>query len=439
MKRMLFLCLMSLNLLAWSVPKAYFIEKYRPKLGEFKTLSLPMAHNTDSFLIRTPGKALELIYRIDYVATSNSENLTDYQKSLDKKRWNTMFATLGIDKTGDFERRIYYQTNHTTLAEEQALFHGFVIYFRESSSELHKASIVPTTELMNRLCGKTYVPGGKDLIITPSKRIDSVYFKTILPSHQKVIEKELLINNQVLEWSYDSIGRDKKLYGAHYILSKVSPALFAAFMTLSDRSLMAQLERNKIKANALIATDMTGSMYPYYSQLLVWHALKLSQGKKYNYVFFNDGDQKNQTEKIVGKTGGIYTTRSSVLNEVYDKMHQCLKGGHGGDLPENNFEAVIYGLAQFEKIDQIILICDNNAVPRDTDLLKQIKQPIDFVMCGTYFGVNAKYLELARQNNGNVMTMEKSLKKIGEIKAKQSFVIGEKTYQFKDGSIQMVK
>jgi hypothetical protein len=78
-------------------------------------------------------------------------------------------------------------------------------------------------------------------------------------------------------------------------------------------------------------------------------------------------------------------------------------------------------------------------VPRDTDLLKQIKQPIDFVMCGAYFGVNAKYLELARQNNVNVMTMEKSLKKIGEIKAKQSFVIGEKTYQFKDGSIQMVK
>ena len=89
-----------------------------------------------------------------------------------------------------------------------------------------------------------------------------------------------------------------------------------------------------------------------------------------------------------------------------------MKGGHGGDLPENNFEAVIYGLAQFEKIDQIILICDNYAVPRDTDLLKQIKQPIDFVMCGTHFGVNAKYLELARQNNGNVMTMEKSLKKI---------------------------
>ena len=138
MKRMLFLCLMSLNLLAWSVPKAYFIEKYRPKSGEFKTLSLPMAHNTDSFLIRTPRKALELIYRIDYVATSNSENLTDYQKSLDKKRWNTMFATLGIDQTGDFERRIYYQTNHTTLAEEQGLFHGFVIYFRESLLSLFR-------------------------------------------------------------------------------------------------------------------------------------------------------------------------------------------------------------------------------------------------------------------------------------------------------------
>ncbi len=251
-----------------------------------------------------------------------------------------------------------------------------------------------------------------------------------------MLEKRLLVDNHIVEWGYDSLGRDKKFHGAYYVLSKVSAGIFTAFMTLTDHSLFSQLRRNKVSENALIVTDVTGSMYPYYSQLLVWHALKLSQGKKYNYAFFNDGDQKTQSQKVIGETGGIYLTKSAHLNKVYEKMYECMKGGFGGDTPENNFEATLAGLSKFKNTNQIILICDNNAVPRDCNLLRKINQPIDFIMCGAYFGVDSRYIELARQNNGRLITVENSLENLNQLEENEIVRLGNKKYRFRQGSIR---
>ncbi|UKN00975.1 hypothetical protein K6119_14665 [Paracrocinitomix mangrovi] len=387
-----------------------FVDKYRPKTGSFKALRVPMSFDSDS-ITRVKPRTLDIgtIYRVDYVATSDNSTITSYQHYLNRKRWESLRSFLNIDKDVEYDKRIIYQTNQT---EAKELFHGFVVYFRPSASKMHEESMTQLVPVINRLAGTTVDDKTTSIEIKPATEIDTVYLGDISSYKKSEIERDLFKRKYIVEWGYDSIGRKGKYHNTFYIMTKAAPALFGAFSMLADRSVFNMLSRTKVTDKTLVVTDMTGSMYPYYSQIIVLHALKMAQGKKVKHVFFNDGDATPDHEKEIGKTGGLYSVKTSAFLPVYRKMEECMKGGYGGDGPENNFEAVKHGIKRYEDVDNVLLICDNWAVPRDNPLLHTINHKIDFIMCGTELGINPRYIDLARENQGRIMTIEHSIKQL---------------------------
>lgn len=426
--------ILSINCFATSTK---FVDVYKRERGMFKTITVPMAFDSDSITRRRPKLSLGQIYRVDYVATSYVNKVTDYQKYLNTKRWSTLRTFLRIPDSVEFETNIIYQTKANNREEAADLFHGFIMYYGESEAKMRHFTFGYTGALMEHLYGRKVDNKTERINVPKSEFIDSVFTGDISLREKKSLDRQLIKNGHVIEWGYDSIGVDKSYYGAYYVLTKVSAGLFAAFATLKDRSLFDMMKRNRITNRTMIVTDVTGSMGPYFAQLIVWHALKMSQGKKIKHVFFNDGDAKKQGEKLIGQTGGIYMTKTNDILEVYRTMNLCMSKGGGGDCPENNFEAVQAGLKQYEKVDNVIMLADNYAVPRDGVLLEGIKKPISFVMCGAHFGLNLDYLNLANKNQGEITTVEHSINDLKNLKEGDELSLGHE--KFKKKKNQFIK
>lgn len=183
-------------------------------------------------------------------------------------------------------------------------------------------------------------------------------------------------------------------------------AAYTVKLHLRDSSMLHIFERNKHWRNALLVVDVTGSMYPYLSQILVWFkenealmADMLSQ-----LVFFNDGNNMPDKEKKTGQVGGLYTLLPSNFAELKNNMKVAMLNGGGGDREENNIEALLHGIEKCGSCKQHILVADNLATPRDLSLAKQLKESLHIVLCGTHAGINTHYLNLARQTHGSIHT-----------------------------------
>lgn len=164
---------------------------------------------------------------------------------------------------------------------------------------------------------------------------------------------------------------------------------------MNKRVVSEVLERNTWKPS-LYVVDVTGSMYPFTSDLLKWIKLK-NDSIPADYVFFNDGDDKPTNQKIIGQTGGIYHIRTDDFTEVKMKMFEAMRNGGGGDLPENNFEALMVGINQSKSSGEIIMIADNYSFPRDEAMLARFSGKLRILLCHTDKGINTDYLNLARK------------------------------------------
>lgn len=204
---------------------------------------------------------------------------------------------------------------------------------------------------------------------------------------------------------------------------------------VSDSAVIKTLNRNRKWKNMLVICDFTGSMSPYTSQLLVWHKLNLqtkSSGIKY-FTFFNDGDSKSTGAKIIGATGGIYSLESANFDEVAKLALTTMSKGNGGDTPENNIEAVLKGIEDCPDCEEIIMIGDNFATPRDLSLLSEVKKPIRLILCGTFAGINTAYLDMVRSNKGSLHTMEEDIINLMGLNEGSEIAIGGKLYKIEKG------
>ena len=195
--------------------------------------------------------------------------------------------------------------------------------------------------------------------------------------------------------------------------------------------------RNKHWENCLVATDVTGSMYPYLAQFKAWHGKNLDNNKgNHDFVFFNDGNNKPDHTKVTGSVGGNYYIKTNSKAELFKTMNTSMMNGGGGDGPENNIEAVIEGLKMNNKLKAVIMIADNYATPRDLELLNQVKVPIRLIVCGTYNGINTAYLEMVRKNKGSIHTMEDDLLNLFELKETDTFILDGIKYIIENGRIR---
>ena len=211
------------------------------------------------------------------------------------------------------------------------------------------------------------------------------------------------------------------------------------FITKGDSTVHKIFTRNKDWKNMLVVTDLTGSMAPFTAQLLLW--LKLNERKRIvNYfVFFNDGDMSFEEDKKIGKTGGIYSGGGHTFEEVAQLAQQTATNGSGGDYQENDLEAVIHGINSCQECEDVIIIADNRASPRDMVLLPKITKPVRVILCGTADGINPDYLNVALKTGGSVHTIEEDLQNLVKLNEGQAIRIGKEVFVIKNGKFEYLK
>jgi len=208
---------------------------------------------------------------------------------------------------------------------------------------------------------------------------------------------------------------------------------------IKDSTVLKIFDRNKWN-NMLIVCDLTSSMYPYIGELLLWYHLNIKKQNKSAFVFFNDGDLKPDKTKILGETGGIYHTNVNNIDVVLNKIYETMKNGVGGtDFPENDIEALLFGIKKYPKKKNIVLIADNNANMRDYRLMRTLNKPVKIILCGVKNKINPEYLDLAYKTNGTIHTIEKDILDLIKYKEGETIKIGKETFLIKNGKFVLQK
>ena len=162
----------------------------------------------------------------------------------------------------------------------------------------------------------------------------------------------------------------RKLFHGFVIIYKPAPP-----PVRRDSSVITIFKRHDWK-NMTIVTDLTGSMMPYIQQVYYWYKLTYATKDINEFVFFNDGDQKYDYTKMAGYTGGLYYSNSTVKDSMYKAAFRCMNSGCGGDVEENNIEAILYAIKKNPKLKEVYMIADNYAGMRDYGLMDKIKIPV---------------------------------------------------------------
>jgi len=187
-------------------------------------------------------------------------------------------------------------------------------------------------------------------------------------------------------------------------------------------------------SNTTLVCDVTGSMAPFNAQVIEFIGNQLKnklQGPK-QFVFFNDGDNRKDKAKKVGQTGGVYTYTSTNLDSISEQIISVMSKGSGGDLEENNVEALVKALEKYPRTERLILIADNYASPRDMSLVRTIGIPVHVVVCGGAV-LNEDYLDLAYQTKGSLTFNGIDYSDFYKFEEGSTMHIGKTTYILKKG------
>lgn len=307
----------------------------------------------------------------------------------DKEFWRTNYYDLlaarvkeliNLDSSlnsSDFEWNLVLQTEPTTEPEAKSMFHGISItYFKISD----------------------FLKEEEDADETPFQ--DSTYFA----------RNQLKVKNFIRSQGGDN-----------------------------DSIVFNVFDRNRDWKNALVVMDWTGSMYQYGAQAVLWHTLNFETSGIQNFVFFNDGDEMPDERKIIGQTGGVYYAQAKNLERLINTFYLVGKKGKGGDIPENDVEALIKGMNRFEDFDELILIADNNSCMRDFRLLVNIDVKVNVIVCGASSGVNPQYVNLAYYTGGSIHTIEQDITHLSSKVKDKEITIGKIPYKLAEEELFAMK
>ncbi len=396
--------------------------------------------------------------------------------SLNRNRFLKLDTMLAGVNLKNIPVTLYRQTRAKTKHEAEKDFHGFVIYYKKNTArpmaaiddlfinlpkdtveieDLSPKSILDSAaaqiymtddEFIKKLTDTDFNPDTlskiKDAFLKIIDSVNTTYFSCYSKSLEdsfksnkllkvKVYTKEVMVENGQINKS------DLKFYKNCekflHITGKVpvySP--LARFYTL-DSVVEKVLTRNKWN-NMMVCADVTGSMSPYVVQLLVWLKLNANNQSLKYFVAFNDGDNKQDKKKKIGKTGGIYSTPSWQYKDVAKTVYTGVKNGNGGDTPENDIEALLFGQDFCNNCSNFILIADNNAPVKDLALLHKMSKPVKVILCGVSIFINTDYLNIARKTGGSIHTIEADITHLALMKEGEIFEFKGRQYKIKGGS-----
>ena len=202
----------------------------------------------------------------------------------------------------------------------------------------------------------------------------------------------------------------------------------------ADTTIINIMKRMPPLENPMVVCDLTGSMGPYYLEIMAWFALKKFKTPT-PFVFFNDGDAQPNDEKRPGRTGGIYSFCSNSVDTIARYMLKTIQGGSGGDSPENNIEAIITGQKRHPKSKSCIMLADNCAEMRDYSLRDQIKKPVHILLCNYYGRINPQYLNLAYSTKGSIYSLAGDLNHLTSLDEGAQFSFGSQRFKIRGGAI----
>jgi hypothetical protein len=226
---------------------------------------------------------------------------------------------------------------------------------------------------------------------------------------------------------------DKKGYVTYESPTKQTTLKFDKFLTgeykIKDSTITKVFARNKEWKKVMLVVDMTGSMFPYIGQLLVWFKQTYEGETIKYYALFNDGDNLPDNKKVVGNTGGVHTYEAKDYKKLKKDLEDVRKKGEGGDDPENDIEALLKASVAYRDYGNLVLLADDSEI-RDMALLKRLRKPVHIILCGTKRGINPQYLRLAAYTKGSIHTANhdvyiKSLKEGQEVQLDNDLFVWE--------------
>jgi hypothetical protein len=386
----------------------------------FKHIALPLDFGSDKFKDSTILAKLENthIKYITYVYSDFKSDSEFKQEELNRERLYNVYQNFpDLFDSNETEWKIIEQTGASSEQTAKELFHGFVVYYRPTPTKESMDSEIAFMESMIDTALTFISP-----VSETSTIITTVESVGVTDEWGSEVYYESDIAFEVADSAYTSeVGTFD--YGNYF----------------QDTTVSAVLNRNKNWDKMLINCDLTGSMSPYSAQLFVWHRLNIDKNKIQHFVFFNDGDMTPDNNKKAGNTGGIYYSKADDFEDLKEVAYKCMRNGFGGDAPENDIEAMLKGFKKCKDCGDVILIADNWANMRDYEFIDKIDRPVRIILCGTQFGINKQYLDLARATKGSVHTIEKDISNLMDLREGEEITISGHTFIIKSGKFIEVK
>ncbi len=339
---------------------------------------------------------------------------------------NRLIRTFEMDpdlNTEDILFNKVLQTHCETDEQVNTLFHGVVIWYRTTAEELASRKTDSTAQIDEDAAPKktdeksvqgTY----KDYLSAIETAKESVDLNDSIRGalsgkpvdvQQQIIKKHLeqeitkQNNTPLMQRSPAEIQMYKKQINE-----------FLKFNPFSDSVVWKVMDRHRNWQNAIVINDWTGSMYGYGAQIVHWHINNYKQSGIKRITLFNDGDKKTQFDKVIGETGGIYSSDASDIPKIMNLFNLVRINGHGGDRPENDVEALIQAIKEYPEANEVILIADNYACIRDIEMVEKVTKPIRILVCGYIkeLGINPHLIYLAKATGGSLHTLENDFEEI---------------------------
>ncbi|MFT5915071.1 MAG: hypothetical protein ACJAWV_002057 [Flammeovirgaceae bacterium] len=317
--------------------------------GGWAILNPAVAKKAKSYVV--PFDRVDILYS-DYPKNNHFNSLNKKRLESLKKLLPNLFSNPAI------QFRIIKQTNCASKAEAKKLPHGILLHIVKSNQ----------VEVVEDEKGIDYKDGIVETVTSVNETVE--------------LEKELISESSLIIPS-GAMGKDS--------------------------TIIKIFKRNAglLKDSVVIITDLTYSMAPFTWQILHWQKQIRQSKKVLAHIFFNDGDKTHDKEKVLGKAGGIYVTETADLDSVSKLMAKVQKNGNGGDIPENDLEALLFAIENYPNAKEYVLIADAKSSIRDFELLSKINKPIRVFLArtdGSYRSIGGQYLDLAYQTNGSLFT-----------------------------------
>lgn len=352
------------------------------------------------------------LVKVQLIYTQYRLSSTFNQRALNRKRIQSLYKALPQALDNRVEWELIEQTACQSPEEGRTYFHGFILHFSPLPSE---EEIEAEIDFLDEFI--------KDL----EPRKDSV-------SISKAIYDSLIESGSTDSFKIDIVSKWHDVLGYVYdtLYTKYlrhEPKWSAKDLNLPDTTVYTIFNRNTDWNNIVIVSDVTASMSKYTAQLMTWYKKQIDSNQVDEFVFFNDGNRKANALKRISKTGGIYRTKATDFKTVAKVMKETMMRGTGGDIQENDVEALIEAQLLCRDSSELILIADNISDMRDFDLFMQLNRPVRIIICGNPNAINVQYLELARRTKGSIHTVENDVYDLHILENEDEIRIGDAIYE----------